>query len=54
MATATISFRESFATAQLSFLTVRIAQVDPGPFPFAFTLGCLEIDLPRNPTSLKE
>jgi hypothetical protein len=20
---------------------------DPGPFPFAFTLGCLEIDLPR-------
>ena len=22
---------------------------DPGPFPFAFTLGCLEIDLPRTP-----
>jgi hypothetical protein len=21
---------------------------DPGPFPFAFTLGCLEIDLPRD------
>jgi len=20
---------------------------DPGPFPFAFTLGCLQIDLPR-------
>jgi hypothetical protein len=19
---------------------------DPGPFPFAFTLGCLEVDLP--------
>jgi len=22
---------------------------DPGPFPFAFTLGCLEIDLPLSP-----
>ena len=21
---------------------------DPGPFPFAFTLGCLEVDLPRD------
>jgi hypothetical protein len=21
----------------------------PGPFPFAFTLGCLEIDLPVTP-----
>ena len=23
---------------------------DPGPFPFAFTLGCLEIDLPLQMT----
>lgn len=40
-------FRESGKTA-LVFFNGAYRTSDPGPFPFAFTLGCLETDLPSD------
>ena len=34
--------------AHLYSSTGLIERSDPGPFPFAFTVGCLEIDLPAD------
>jgi hypothetical protein len=39
-------FEESNGARALVFFDGLYRTSDPGPFPFAFTLGCLEIDLP--------
>jgi hypothetical protein len=39
-------FSEQIADRALVFFDGAYRTSDPGPFPFAFTLGCLEIDLP--------
>jgi hypothetical protein len=39
-------FHETIADRVLVFFDGLYKTSDPGPFPFAFTLGCLEIDLP--------
>jgi hypothetical protein len=41
-------FQEQDADRALVFFDGLYRTTDPGPFPFAFTLGCLEIDLPRS------
>ena len=42
-------FEEQIDTRALVFFDGCYRTTDPGPFPFAFTLGCLEIDLPVHP-----
>ncbi len=40
-----LQFREQTGARALVFFNGLYRTSDPGPFPFAFTLGCLEIDL---------
>lgn len=47
-------FQEEFHNCALVFFDGSYRTKDPGPFPFAFTLGCLEIDLPVLSASLSE
>lgn len=42
-------FQEPARDRALVFFDGLYRTSDPGPFPFAFTLGCLEIDLPTGP-----
>jgi len=44
-------FTDLIAGRALVFFDGLYRTGDPGPFPFAFTLGCCEIDLPRSPVS---
>lgn len=41
-----LQFHEQIGERALIFFDGLYRTSDPGPFPFAFTLGCLEIDLP--------
>lgn len=41
-----LQFREQIGERALIFFDGSYRTSDPGPFPFAFTLGCLELDLP--------
>jgi hypothetical protein len=47
-------FHEQFHDRALVFFDGTYRTSDPGPFPFAFTLGCLEIDLPVKIASFNE
>ncbi len=42
-------FQEQPGSRALIFFDGAYRTEDPGPFPFAFTVGCLEIDLPPHP-----
>jgi len=44
-------FDEQGGERSLIFFDGLYRTSDPGPFPFAFTLGCLEMDLPLNSAS---
>ena len=44
-------FKDKIAGRALVFFDGAYRTSDPGPFPFAFTLGCFEIDLPRSSDS---
>ena len=44
-------FQERNGETVLVFFDGAYRTSDPGPFPFAFTLGCLELDLPLGSTS---
>ena len=46
-----VQFREREGKRALVFFDGAYRTNDPGPFPFAFTLGCLEIDLPPSADS---
>ncbi len=48
------AFDEKNADRAFVFFDGLYRTSDPGPFPFAFTLGCLEVDLPRSSTTLRE
>jgi hypothetical protein len=41
-------FDSPVGTRALLFFDGAYRTDDPGPFPFAFTVGCLEIDLPAD------
>lgn len=45
-------FDERIADRALIFFDGIYRTSDPGPFPFVFTLGCLEIDLPADATEV--
>ena len=47
-------FQEQLRDRALVFFDGAYRTSDPGPFPFAFTLGCLEIDLPVKIPSFDE
>lgn len=44
-------FKDEMAGRALVFFDGGYRTREPGPFSFAFTLGCFEIDLPRGPVS---
>jgi len=45
-----LAFPEPGGSRALVFFDGLYRTADPGPFPFAFTLGCLEVDLPPDVT----